>query len=174
MNHGGIQGNCVSQVGRISDHLDEKCLPRRHIEGVDQSLKQAQCDDLHDVNPVWQRQRRQGKRLDHRQDLGNDDHPASIDPVHQDTGKRRDAKHRDLPDETGNAEHPGFVGEGIDEPDGRDLSKECANQRYKLAGEEEAIVAVAQRPQKQLNSRRFGRSFIRHDRTVWVRCVLHK
>src|SRR5579862_4642860 len=46
VDHGGVERDGVAEVSASFDHLHEEGLPRGHVEGVDQPLKDAQHYDF--------------------------------------------------------------------------------------------------------------------------------
>ena len=58
--HRRIDRDRVAQVAPVFDHLHQKRLPPRHVEGIDQSLKGGESNDLPQVDHV--RQRKRGQR----------------------------------------------------------------------------------------------------------------
>ena len=55
-----IDGDGVGQVFAAVDHLHEKRLARRHVEGIDQSLQRGESDDFRQIDTV--RERESGER----------------------------------------------------------------------------------------------------------------
>ena len=69
IHHGRIEGDGVAQIPPAFHHLDEERLPRRHVEGVDQSLKNAQADNLGNGDASGKSQTGEHEGLDRRKSL---------------------------------------------------------------------------------------------------------
>ena len=46
VDHGGVDGDGVGEVGAVLDHLDHEGLAAGHVEGVDDALHRAEREDL--------------------------------------------------------------------------------------------------------------------------------
>jgi hypothetical protein len=88
IHHGRVQRDGIAQVGAVLHHLHHKGLPRGHVEGVDRTLKKAKRDDVWYRDSPRQSQYSQAERLQHRENLGNDQHPVTIKTVHPYAGER--------------------------------------------------------------------------------------
>ena len=146
IDHGRVQRDGIGQVLAVFHHLDDKGLPRRHIESVDRPLKHTEQDDVDDGNAMAQRQRRQAEGLNHRQRLRDHQHAMAIPAIDPDTRERPQQQHGDLAGEAHQTEQECRTCEPIDEPCRRNPRHPCADQRGRLAGEEQRVIAMAQRP----------------------------
>ncbi len=54
VHHGGIQSDGAAEILAALDHLHHERLPRWHVEGVNQALRQTQPDDFVDVDDLRQ------------------------------------------------------------------------------------------------------------------------
>lgn len=103
---------------------------------------------------MQKRQRRQPKRLNQGQGLGNDEYAMPIQAVDPDTGEGREDKGRHLSGKTDEAEQHRRTGEPVDQPTGGYTGHPGADQRNALAAEEELVVAMAERAQRMCHPRR--------------------
>ena len=136
VHHGGVQGDGIAQVGALFDHLDHERLPGGHVEGVDQSLDQRQTDHPPQIDVAGERQRGQGQRLDHRQNLRDHQNAMAIPAVEPDAGDGRHEERRDLADEAGESQKEGGIGELVDDPTHGEPGHPRADERNTLAREE--------------------------------------
>ncbi len=54
--HRGVDGDGVTEVVTIIDHLYEEGLPSRHIEGINYALHNGESDNFPEVDDVCQRE----------------------------------------------------------------------------------------------------------------------
>ena len=90
----------------------------------------------------------QGGRLEQRQDLGDHQDAVPVPAVDEHAGHRAEEEGRGEPREADHAEQPGGIraGEAEDQPAGRQPGHPGADEGHALAGEEEAVVPVRERP----------------------------
>jgi hypothetical protein len=108
-------------------------------------LHSAQDNDMQNGNHTGQGQHRKQKRLDHRERLRDQEEPVSVRPVNDDAGERRKQEHRELADESGDAEHEGRAGEAVDQPAGSHAGDPRADDGDPLAAVVEAVVPGTER-----------------------------
>jgi hypothetical protein len=147
VDHRGVQRDRVRQVGPVGHHLDEERLPGGHVERVDQPLHEREHRDHRGREDAGQVQPAEGGRLEHGQDLGDHEQPAAVDPVGDHAGQRGDQQQRQLPGEADVPEPPRVLGQVVDEPRDGDGGQKRAAQRDELAGEEQPVVPVGERPE---------------------------
>ena len=146
IDHRRIQGDRVGEVVFVVDQFREQGLPRRHVEGVDQALAEAQHDDLSDRDPAPQRQHGHGQGLQHGEHLGEDQQVVAIPAIDEHAGERGEKERGKLPGKAHHAEHQRRAGQAIDQPPGGDPRHPGADQREALAVEEQAEIPMRQRP----------------------------
>ena len=96
-------------------------------------------------------------------------------PVHPDAGKRRQQEGRNLPREADHAEQQRRTGQPVHQPAGGDARHPGADQRHALPAEKQAVVAVAQRAQREAPIVRRGFSLVHARWRLDVRWhLLHK
>ena len=98
-----------------------------------------------DRDDPGQRQHGQRQRLQHREHLGDDQHPVPVPAVHEDAGDGREEQRRDLAAEPHDAEQQRRAGQPVDEPARRDAGDPGADEREALPGEEQPVVPVPER-----------------------------
>ena len=127
------------------DEFHHQRLPRRHVHRVDDALHQAQEDQMRNPDRTREREGRERKGLEHGANLRADQQPMPVEPVHPDTGKRRQEEDRDL---AGEADHPQQERrrtQMINQPQRRRLRHPGADQRNDLPGEEQSIIPGLER-----------------------------
>ena len=80
----------------VFDHLYDECLPGRHVEGVNGTLKQTQQNDVGHGDAVTQGQHRQCERLQHGKRLGDDQDAVAVPAINPNASKRSQQQHRYL------------------------------------------------------------------------------
>src|ERR1700685_3044874 len=141
--HGRVEGNSVAQVGTVLDHLNHEGLARGHVEGVDDALSQPQPNYFANGNDSGQSQSSQRERLQHGENLRDDQGSVAVPSVHPDTGERSQKETWYPGREANDAQQPCRAGYSVHEPTRGDLRHPSADQRYRLAGEEQTIVPRA-------------------------------
>ena len=150
IHHGRIQRNGVAQVSAILNHLNDEGLASRHVEGIDDALSQPQPDYFADGNDSGQSESGQCEGLQHRENLSYHEGLMAVPAIHPHTGEWPQKKTWYPRCEAHDAQKPRRAGYSIDEPTRGDLRHPSADERYRLAGEEQAIVPRAQRPESKL------------------------
>ena len=89
----------------------------------------------------------------------------AIDPH---AGERRQDEGRNLTGEANDAEQPGRARQPVDEPTGRHPRQPRSDQRNALPGEEEPIVAMAERSPECSNHRRGRHGSVDHTLSAWL------
>jgi hypothetical protein len=144
--HRRVDGDGIRQISSVLDHLHHERLTPGHFEGVDRTLKGAQCQHFTDRYPVREREPRKRQRPHHRQSLGPHQHLATVQPIEQHAREGGQKKHRNLPDEAHRTQQQCGFREPVDQPRGRDARHPLADQRNTLATKKQPEVTVPQRP----------------------------
>ena len=98
-----------------------------------------------DLNDSGQCQCRQGKRLDHREDLRDDEQTMARPTINHYTGKRTQQESRKLPGESHRPQQQGRLRQAVNQPRGGDLRHPGAQQRNDLAAEKEPATLGTKR-----------------------------
>ncbi len=164
--HGGVQGDGIAQVPLVVDHVNDKGLPRRDVQGIDAAQEQAQHDDVPDRHGTRQDEHRQRQGLRHGQRLGQDQGPVAVPAVRQDPREGRDDKRGKLARKTDHPQQEDRIGQAVDQPAQRDLLHPGADQGNALAREEQSVIPGLERSKDHPegsglfgshSSRRYGR-----------------
>ncbi len=145
VDHGGVERDGVGQVRAILHHLDDHRLARGHVEGVDKPLKDAEGEDVPDIDHPGEGKGRERARLDHCQYLGDQEDAVAIPAVDEHTCERGEDESRDLPREAEDPKEQRGSCQPIDEPRGSDAREPRTDEGDALAAKEEAVVAVTKR-----------------------------
>ena len=70
VDHRGVDGDGVGEVGAVLDHLDHEGLTAGHVEGVDDALESAEGKNFADGDAIGEGEPREGERLKHGEGLG--------------------------------------------------------------------------------------------------------
>src|SRR6185295_20143016 len=81
----------------------------------------------------------------HRQELGHDENAVAIPSVDEHPGERSENQRRDLTEETDYAKQKDGSAQSVDKPAGGNACDPGANERDRLAAEEEPVVPVLKR-----------------------------
>ena len=127
------------------DKARDQRQPRRLVERVGDAQRHRQREQALDGDGVGIDKGRDGARLDHRDDLGEDDDAQALEPVRQRPGQRaEDDGRKQIGEGDQPKPGPGF-GELPGEPADRHALQPRADQRDRVADREGAIVALSQR-----------------------------
>jgi hypothetical protein len=157
-----VERDRVGQILAAIDDLHDEALSGRDVKRVDQALHDGENDQVRDVDRAAEGEPREGERLKHRQRLRRNDGAAEVPAINQHAGDGREEKRRDLPGEADDAEQRRRVSQAIDQPGGGDGGHPVADERNDLPGEEEAVVAVAQRAEDEREPGGFVSAFFGH------------
>ena len=102
--HRRIDGDGVTEVVTIFDHLYQEDLPPRCVERIDQTLEDRESNDFPERDDMGQRERGHAKRLDGRSRLCPHQQLAAIEALNPDARKWRERKRRNQPCKTYDAE----------------------------------------------------------------------
>ena len=133
--HRGVDGDGVTEVVAILDHLDEEGLAPGHVERIDQALQRAEGDDFPEGDDMCQGERGQRERLHGGGGLCPHQQPAAIEALHPDARNRRQQKRNNLPREADDAQQQRRMGQAIDQPasspaaSSRCRSRRCSGRR---------------------------------------------
>jgi hypothetical protein len=143
--HGGVNGDSVTEVVTILDHLYEEGLAPRHVERVDQTLQGSENNDFPESDDMCQSERSQGKRLDGSSGLRPHQQLAAIEALDPHAREWSECKRNNLPREAHDAKQRRRMGQLIDQPACRHPRHPGADHRDALTREEDLEVAVSQR-----------------------------
>jgi hypothetical protein len=149
VHHRRVQRDRISQILAVLDHIHQERLPRRHVERVDQPLKQREPENPPDVDRPRERESAHRERLHHREDLRDHQHAMAVPAVDPDARHRRQKKRRDLTGEPRDPEQHRRPRKPVDQPARRDPAHPGPDERDALPGEEQSVIARSQRPQRE-------------------------
>ncbi len=143
INHGGVEGDGIAEVGTAVHHLDQEGLARRHIEGVDEALKNTQSQNLRHRDTSGESQRSEYEGPHGGEELSDQQAAPPLPPVRPDARHRTQQEGRDLAGERHHTQQKRRACQTIDQPTGGETGHPRADQGNALAAEEEPEVAVA-------------------------------
>src|SRR5262249_7552397 len=86
---GGIQCDRVAQIVFAIHKIVKKCLTSGEIERIDNAETDVEGEIKPNVGDSAERQRRQGKRLQHREKLCDEEQSSLVDPLRDNSCQRR-------------------------------------------------------------------------------------
>ena len=152
--HRRVERDGVADV-LAPDELDRERLADRHVDGVGDPEQEGQHQDHPDLDDAGDDEHGEDRGEDHHRDLGRDQDPALGQGVRGDAGEQAEDHDRDELGGRDDAEPDRIVGQLEDEPRLGDLLHPGPDQRDRLAGEEQPVVAMAGR-RSSPRSRRGG------------------
>ena len=96
--------------------MDDEGLPRRQLEGVDDSQNCADDENVGEGHVPREGQEGQQKGLDHGQDLAGEEDLAQVPPVQEYACEAAQEKDGHLADEVHQPQGEGGPGDAVDEP----------------------------------------------------------
>ncbi len=144
IDHRGVDGDGVGEIGAVADHLDHEGLAARHVKGIDDALHHAEGEDFANGDAVVEREPGERERLHHGKGLCPKKDFATVNAVDEDASEGREEEGGNLAGEANGAQKERGFRESIDEPRGGDAGHPGADERDALATEEEAEVAMTQ------------------------------
>ncbi len=96
------------------------------------------------------RQYSQSERLQHRKYLGDHQDPVAIPAVDPHSSERRQRERWNLSGKAHDAQQERGTGQPVDQPAGGDARHPGADQRDGLSAEEQPVVAIGERPHREL------------------------
>ena len=129
---------------RASHHLDDKRLSRRHIKGVNEALGEGQTGYVPDRDDSRQCEDGERARLQHREDLRDDEGPVPIPAIDQHTRERAQEERGHLAAKLTVPKKDGGTRQTVYQPPGSDAGHPGADEGYALATEEQPVIAGTQ------------------------------
>lgn len=145
---GGVQRDGVSQVVLVLEHLHDERMPHRHVEGIHETEKEGEHEEMPDLDRPRQGEDGQDQGLQHGQDLGGYEKVVPVHAVRIDAGQGRHKQHGDLAGKPYDAQGHGGPGHPVHEPAHGGLLHPCADQGHTLAAEEKPVVPGSQGSQQ--------------------------
>ena len=163
--HGRVEGDRVADV-LAPDELDRERLADRHVDGVGDPEQEGQHEDHPDLDDVGEDEDGQDRGEDHHRGLGRDQDASLGQRIGGDPGEQAEDDDRDELGGGHDAEPDRVVGQLEDEPRLGDLLHPGADQRDRLAAEEQPVVAVLERAHRLRfhQASRVERGAVDHDR----------
>ena len=143
--HRRVEGDSARQVVP-ADQVGHERLAGGHVQRRDQAVERGEHRHMPVLHVPRPRQRGEGEGLQHQRGLGGQDEPPLAHPIGDGAGQEREEQHRA---ELKRAEQPELerrIGQLEHEPRLADALHPGPDERHDLAGKEQAVVPVTERP----------------------------